>query len=720
MSQAPAPGPRLIRFGVFELDPGSGELRKSGVRLSLQQQPLQVLTLLLEQPGKLVTRDALRQRLWPGDTYGDFEHGLNAVVNRLRDTLGDSADLPTFIETLPRRGYRFIAPVDLPDATASPAHGDVAPQAGPTTSPRRQRGLKVTSAIALGLAVLVSGAAWLLWPSPDVSKPLRVVPLTTLSGEEDWPAFSPDGEQVAFVWSGEKRTNSDIYVTIVGSFDHRRLTTDPAVDYAPSWSPDGRQIAFLRTTGVEPKLEQARWGNGAKSSGRIHIISPLGGSDLKVSDFPVSTKIGWSPDGRFIVAGRDSRSAGSSDPGIYLIPASGGEPRAITRTKPPAWHFSPAFSPDGRHVAYASCTVSGPHRPSECDVNLVDVDAAFSPTSEPRRLTDHPMSLLDGLTWSRDGRFIIFFGEESGPVYHHLWRVPADRSHAPERIEVAGMSASRPATVSSRDRLAFGQWQEDLDVYRFDPGRPPQAIAVSSFVDGDPQISPDGRRIALASTRSGKVEIWVSAADGTDAHQLTHGPGQWQGSPHWSPDGRWIAFDSQGDDGHWHIWTIDAEGGTARQVTKESGDQNVPTWSHDGQWIYFSAESEGVRNIWRVRSAGGAAERITKTGSGFFALEAPDGKSIVYQADAYEDAALLAAPIAGGPGRQLVSCAKTSAFDVSQHDIYYVACDSANDPSVHAVNPATGKDRSLGTLYGFDFPFPIGFAVSRDGTTVFM
>ena len=107
-----SPSAGLVRFGVFELDRRSGELRKAGVRVSLQEQALQVLTLLLERPGDLVTRDELRQRLWPNGTFVDFEHGLNAVINRLRDTLGDSADTPRFVETVPRRGYRFIAPVD--------------------------------------------------------------------------------------------------------------------------------------------------------------------------------------------------------------------------------------------------------------------------------------------------------------------------------------------------------------------------------------------------------------------------------------------------------------------------------------------------------------------------------------------------------------------------------------------------------------------------------
>ncbi len=119
MGETSAPAHRLVRFGVFELDLRSGELRKSGARLNLQQQPLQLLSVLLEQPGELVTREELRKRLWPDDTFVDFEHGLNAAVKRLRDTLGDSADSPRFVETVPRRGYRFIAPASVPDGPAA-------------------------------------------------------------------------------------------------------------------------------------------------------------------------------------------------------------------------------------------------------------------------------------------------------------------------------------------------------------------------------------------------------------------------------------------------------------------------------------------------------------------------------------------------------------------------------------------------------------------------
>ena len=112
MAEAPRAASDVIRFGVFELNLRSGELRKAGLRVNLQEQPLRTLALLLEHPGEVVTRDALRQRLWPQDTFVDFEHSLNAVIKRLRDTLGDSAETPRFVETVPRRGYRFIAPVE--------------------------------------------------------------------------------------------------------------------------------------------------------------------------------------------------------------------------------------------------------------------------------------------------------------------------------------------------------------------------------------------------------------------------------------------------------------------------------------------------------------------------------------------------------------------------------------------------------------------------------
>src|SRR5687767_6488589 len=118
-----APRDSLVCFGAFELDLRTGELRKAGARINLPEQPLLVLKTLLDRPGELVTRDELRQRLWSAETFVDFEHGLNAAIRRLRDALGDAADVPRFVETLPRRGYRFIAPVSVPAAVEPPSAG---------------------------------------------------------------------------------------------------------------------------------------------------------------------------------------------------------------------------------------------------------------------------------------------------------------------------------------------------------------------------------------------------------------------------------------------------------------------------------------------------------------------------------------------------------------------------------------------------------------------
>ena len=581
MAEVPAPARRPLRFGSFELDLLSGELRKAGVLVGLQDQSLKVLVELLARPGDLVTREQLRQRLWPSGTFVDFEHGLNAVINRLRETLGDSADSPRFIQTVPRRGYRFIASVE---GGADTQAGEPAASTGVTrdlpatqSNPPRKR-LGRSSAIAVaGLILMVAtvAAIGLLRRTPTIdTPPTRIVPLTRLAGKESWPAFAPDGDQVAFAWSGEKFDNTDIYVTLVGSTTVRRVTTDPADDFAPSWSPDGRRIAFLRRTG---------------HSARIHLTSALGGPDSKLSEFPVGVteteeligaQITWSPDGRYIVAGRDPRFSTGVSAGLYRIPVEGGEPQPITRPNRPTFDLDPAFSADGHRLAYLSCDSIGAFLPlllpGQCAVRVIDVDDRSTPTTEARTLATPPPDPA-GIAWSRDGKSLVFAGGAPSPM--RLWRLWVDGTRPPERVEIASEFAEYPATAASRDRLVFSQFEWDGHLYRFNAGLPAEQVAASSSFETDPHFSPDGRRLAFGSGRSGNVAIWVAAADGSDARQLTHDTRQWAGSPAWSPDGRSIAFDSWDGGDQVHIWTIDAEGGT-------------PTPDHD--WTGFSVGPQVV------------------------------------------------------------------------------------------------------------------------------
>jgi eukaryotic-like serine/threonine-protein kinase len=558
-----------------------------------------------------------------------------------------------------------------------------------------RRGRRIAALTGV-LILMAAAAAWVLRPHSTVEAPaMRVVTLTTLPRAEYWPTFSPDGEQVAFAWDGEKHDNWDIYVTIVASSEIRRLTTDPDDDQWPSWSADGREIAFERSP------------PGLPGPIRIHVMSALGGPDRRLNDFPVANSpISWSPDSRYLAAARAPSGTDTTEStGIYVIPRQSGEPRRLTQATAPVSDQAPAFSPDGRRLAYAHCGAG-----QACDVEVLDLDAALAPVGAPRRLATS-FELINGLTWTRDGTSVIYDSQPAVGVFY-LWRVGIDGTRPPERVELAGLGATFPAAARSRDRLAFSRNKSDTDIYRFERGRVSQPVIASSFTDSQPEFSPDGRRITFNSARSGEaVEVWVAAADGSAAHQLTHGPGRWQGSPHWSPDGRQIAFDSEAADGHWHIWTMDADGGTPRQITTGAGE-NVPTWSHDGRWIYHSGSGG---DLWRTPTMGGAPERVTRGGSTGFGQESADGKSVLYQAQD-RDAPLLAMPLTGGPARQVVKCVRGGAFTSGSQGVYYEGCAPGPDAPVHLLHP-DGRDELLGSLEKAALPY-FGLTVSPDGTTI--
>ena len=471
-------------------------------------------------------------------------------------------------------------------------------------------------AAVVGALILVAAAWFFKRPRDAQPSPPRVVSLTSLPGQEITPTLAPEGNQVAFSWQGENADNWDIWLKMIGSSEMRRLTTDPAEDSSPSWSPDGRLIAFCRYA-----EEDAR--------ATIRLVSPLGGSDRKLGDFPASSpgkpwgwwssgQISWSPDSQWLVAGRD-RAKDETAPeagGLHLIPVQGGAPRPITAPKAPGYDATPAFSYDGHRLAYASC--SSADTIAQCHLFVVELAADLAPKGAARRLTQQPVQIT-GLAWARDGRSVIY---DDGA---ELWRIGIEGDHSPERIEIAGLLAMRPATTLSQDRLVFVQPEFDTDLHRFEAGRPSRVVLASSLQDHNPNLSPDGRRVAFESGRSGEGnEIWLAEADGSNPVQLTHGPGLFQGTPRWSPDGRRIAFDSSGEDKHVDIWTIDADGGSMRHLTEDPGDEVTPSWSADGRSIYFSSDRAGSFDIWRVPSAGGPPERVTRTG-GHLPHESADG-----------------------------------------------------------------------------------------------
>ena len=602
MTETSSPVPRLVRFGVFELDLRSGELRKSGARLSLQQQPLQLLSVLLEQPGELVTRDELRKRLWPDDTFVDFEHGLNAAVRRLRDTLGDAAGSPRFVETVPRRGYRFIAPASVDGGHSSKPGAETAIQ--PVVLPRVRR---VWLLLTAGLAVGIVGFWIYLAANRPVNStsPLTAVPVTALSGQEVAPAFSPDGSQIAFAWAAEgPQDQFDLYVKVIGSENLLRLTARPAEFISPAWSPDGRQIAFARL---------------APGDSAIYLVSPLGGSERKLADAPlqyyVQGMLNWSPDGKslaFFDRGPSGQLGVSQIDIATLEKRWWGNPSAEC-----AYSWAPAFSPDGTSLA-VGCMVT---------VDLNDLYVWPLAGGTARRVA-RVQGDFTGMTWTADGRSLIY------AVGGDLWRVAVSGGQ-PEKLLA---DVAMPALSRDGKRLAFVKrgphnvnlWQVGLTVATR-PAGPPERLLSSSRFHGYAAFSPDGRRLAFTSDRSGSSEVWTSDGDGFNPVALTAFGELSTGSPEWSPDGRFIAFDSRVE-GLAGIYVVPSEGGRPRRVATGVNDSSVPAWSIDGRWLYFAGRVERISEIFKVPMEGGAAIQLT-TGGGWAPQPSADGTRIYYIKD---------------------------------------------------------------------------------------
>ncbi len=622
MHQRSAPAGR-VRFGPFELDPRTGELHANGAHVVLSEQPLRLLLALLDRPGQLVTRDELRQRLWPDDTFVDFEHGLNAAVRRVRDALGDSADSPRYVETLPRRGYRFVAEIEPGPVGAQEEGADTRP---PTTEPPvvsaalRGEWWKRSKSIFVSIFLIITAAAiWYAVGSRSTAEPLRAVPLTSLQGVVRAPSLSPDGNYVVFTWTGEKQDNPDLYVQQVGAGNPFQLTTDPGNDYSPSWSPDGRTIAFLRGTPDATHSE-------------VWLTAPLGGSERKLVDLrsrlPMFTtlSIGWCPDSSCVLV-TDSRGAGHPD-ALFVVALESGEKRELTHPAGLAADVDPAVSPDGRSVVFRRNTT-----PFSGQFYRLSLTNGMVPEGEPVRITSTRHLTAGKPSWLPDGREILF------PASGGLWRLNPFGGGTPTRLPFVGQDGHDPVvsrTAAGRLRLVYKRHFSDGNVWRVDTGASgggadsaPVAAIASTRADYFPNLSPDDRRIAFASDRSGELQIWVADTDGSHAVQLPLlASSTGAAYPRWSPDGKTIVF--HGDPaGRPDVMVVPASGGKPRILTTEMANGGLPSFSRDGRWIYFCVVEDANMRVWKIPVSGGAAVQVTKD-AGTFAIESHDGRDLYY------------------------------------------------------------------------------------------
>ncbi len=685
-----------FRFGVYEVNLASGELRKQGTLLRLQEQPFQILVALLEKPGEVVTRDELIRRLWHDGTVVDFDRGLNAAVTRLRQVLSDTAESPRFVETVARRGYRFIAPIEgLNTLQPPPASPGIAVEEAPV--PPSNTNLRPKLWLALVVISLIAGpAAWLALHKEPIAKtpPVVALPLTSEPGTEGGVSFSPDGTQIVYSWDQENRV-SHVFVRQVGLGDPVRLTSSDAEEYSPVWSRDGRHIAFLRTLN-ENQLA-------------LIVSTVLGGMEREITKLyaglakgspSVRHQIDWAANGKHLIVAASEERAGLE--GLLDVNIETGEKHWLA--KPPK-AFSegvsndPAVSPDGRTLAFVKSTSV-----YKREIFLMPLSNGVPDQSKAHQLTSEALALHP--TWTRDGKEIVFVSSDA------LWRIQAKPGSKPALILTQQDRILYPA-ISSGNRLAFTKTFADVNVWRQQVNagndHPPPAplISFTSF-EQSAEYSPDGSKIALQSTRSGKNEIWVCDGDGTRCTQITTTKG-FAGSPQWSPDGNQIAFDSDAE-GHFDVYTIAATGGPPRRLTSHVSDNAAPTWSRDGNWIYFLSTRSGRNEIWKLPSKGGPEIQVTRNG-GMMALESPDGKYLYYSNG--DGKGKLSRSLTDGTGETLVlEAVNGRAFAVTKDRIIYLNLEENGTSSLRSFDIATGKDSRIAVLRKHLFN---GISLSPDG-----
>jgi Tol biopolymer transport system component/DNA-binding winged helix-turn-helix (wHTH) protein len=619
MTREPTRGQNLVQFGIFEVNLSWGELRKSGRKIKLQVQPFKVLVALLEQPGELVTREELRRRIWPEQSFGDFDHAVNLVITKLRAALGDSADAPRFIETLHRRGYRFIFPVTVTDsgiekppnvavtesletkaeepATESPK-SDSDPGSLGKSKRRRQRWLWIAAPIVTAAGVI---AAIFFWPN---SAP-RVNGSTQITHDSlDILNVISDGFRLYITESTGSR---QFLMQISAAGGESSVIPTPFASIAISAvSPDHSKMLLVDAVGTDSKSQ-------------LWVLPLPAGAPQRLADIEARWNLwaagwaAWSPDGRHIVFADDSA--------IQIANADGTQIHNLVHISGAAEQMQ--FSPDGARLRFS---VKNPQS---------EVQSLWEVGSDGTNLHLLFPDKLDGLSdlggyWSRDGKYYFFTRcdkngcnvwckRESWRLFHSQASALTQLTISPAPVFLNGLNADGKGIFVS-------EWNSRSELVRYDEESRQFVPFLPELSADDVDFSRDGIWATYVSgTDRG---LWRSRLDGTERRQLTSsGPAS---MPRWSPDGKQIAYVEQR--GTWsRIFVIAAEGGAPRGIYSENRNQLDPSWSPDGRQIAFgkapwaNGDKENI-NIQIVNLESGQSSVVPGSENLFSARWSPDGK----------------------------------------------------------------------------------------------
>ena len=571
-----------IRFGVFETDLRAGELRKCGIRIKLQSQPFKLLATLLAHAGEIVTREEIQQQIWGSETVVNFDHSLGTAVNKVREALSDSAENPRYIETLAKRGYRFIAPVQVLDSSDSPAIPKVVVTAE-ALSPFRIEALapkpaqswlekipwRIVATVFAALAVLLFGLR--VWQPGQTVRPM-LLPFTQITssdsifpgdiGIERFPALLTDGSRLYF----SKIENGQValaYAAISGG-DAHSLVTPPEIG-APRLadiSPDGSKLLVFGETFSE--LERTMWIVPSDGGAARKMLSGLGHDGT------------WMPDGNTMLY--------ASGGNILITHNDGQEPRILTSV--PGRAFWLRCSPDGSRLRFTVID-SATRATALWEFTFAD--------HKLRPLLPHwsnPPAECCG-NWTSDGKYFVFQsnrleGSNISILQEKPWFGVA--SPSPVQLTAGPLNFIGPVPGRRGNRIFFTGAHKRSQLRRYD-------AATHEFVSylrnismaGRTEFSRDGTRVAWISTSDGG--LWQSRLDGSQRLQLTSLPMR-VFMMRWSPDARSIAFMGKEPGKTWKIYSISAEGGKPQIISEEARSQADPDWSPDGRTIVFGPASE--------------------------------------------------------------------------------------------------------------------------------
>jgi Tol biopolymer transport system component/DNA-binding winged helix-turn-helix (wHTH) protein len=570
-----------LRFGVFEIDPYVRELRKHGVRIKLQDQPLAVLLILLEKPGQLVAKEELQQRLWPSDTFVEFDKGIYNALKRLRETLGDSADNPRYVETLPRRGYRFICPVEhVAEGPRGQEQCDTSDaEVVPGKSSEWQWRLV---AVAACVALLAAAAAtYHFWPRSKAQVgPARITQISRWNKPMNDAKLSPDGHAVAFV--SPVGGIAQVFLMLTSGGEPLQLTNDEGDKDVDTFSPDGTEIYYERSIGRE----------------EVWAVPTLGGAPRRVVSGSYAVP---SADGEFIYYVK------ADSFGLFRAGKSGlNEEQVYNNEGSPLFFIPLLLFPGSNDVLAAGERRDSPNiRFSRINVTRHEAVDFGEVNPQLTKSTGGDWNMHD-VVWAEPGKTLLLSRTVNGLT--NIWKYSLqDRSLTQITFGAGPDFSPMPDPGGKGIYLVNGKSSNFLTAYHV---HSKQSTDIVSEDATEPAISPDGKRVMYIIPAGENLELWVSDINGGNKLKIATGD-ETLGAGTWASDNIHLSFNELATGTESKNYIVGADGSGLRELPPMGGTPANPVWSPDQKSLYVSVVVKGqLFNIWKWTVDSSSLEKV--------------------------------------------------------------------------------------------------------------